>query len=112
MKVHVDDVDQDILRHLDPDVKQVTVNIGGYPVTLDLGCIIIGSVIISEENFSHFLDQESRKKVVEVYKNTLARPLLQHWRGVESMDDITVKFSPEDIQRTKEYFQLGKFVKA
>ncbi len=108
MKAHFDHYDRQTLRRLDPDVRQVTVNIGGYPVTLDFGCLIIGSVIINEENFSHFLDQESRKKVVEVYKTALARSILQHWRGVKSMGDITVKFSLEDIQSTKEYFLLGK----
>ncbi len=111
IKVHMDNIYQHIVRQLassPPDAKLVEINIGGYPVTLDLGCIIIGSVIISEENLSHFLNQESRRKVVELYKNAFARPILQHWRGVNTMDDITVKFSAEDIQRAKEYFQLGK----
>ena len=88
----------------------VKVNIGGYPVTFDLGCIIIGTMIISKENLRHFLDQESRKKVIEIYKNAFSRPILQHWRGVQSMDDITVKFSSDDIQRAEEYFSLGKLV--
>ena len=65
-------------------------------------------MIISEENLNHFLNQKGRQQVAEAYKGALAGPLLQHWRGVESMDDITVKFSSEDIQRAKEYFGLGK----
>ncbi len=109
----MDNIAQQIIRQLassPPDAKLVEINIGGNPVTLDVGCIIIGSVIISEENLSHFLNQENRRKVVGLYKDAFARPVLQDWRGVNSMDDITVKFSSEDIQRAKEYFQLGKLV--
>ncbi len=65
IKTHMDDISEQIVRQLassPPDAKLVEINIGGYPVTLDLGCIIIGSVIISDENLSHFFEPRNPEK--------------------------------------------------
>ncbi len=111
LKAHFDAIDRQRLQYeCGRDANQATMNIDGRIIAVDIGCLIFGSVIIREESLSHFLDQESRKKVVEDYKKTFGRAILQHWRGVESMDDITVKFSSEDIERARDYFRLSKRV--